>query len=171
MQTSARAIRGHALASNTEAKRILLVEDDTDLAMLLRDYLESYFYRVTTVANGVDGLKALMDSDFDVIVCDVVMPKMPGDMFYRAVQRIQPRLCERFLFITAHGENPRVMEFLNQVTEMVLTKPFHLDDLLEMILLLFRELESTTNKLVVSEESLALAPVLPPMEPGPLLQV
>ena len=58
MQTSARAIRGHALASNTEAKRILLVEDDTDLAMLLRDYLESYFYRVTTVANGVDGLKA-----------------------------------------------------------------------------------------------------------------
>src|SRR2546429_6092416 len=114
MQTSARAIRGRALASNTEAKRILLVEDDTDLAMLLRDYLEGYFYRVTTVTNGVDGLKAIMDSDFDVIVCDVVMPKMPGDMFYRAVQRIQPRLCERFLFITAHGENPRVMEFLNQ---------------------------------------------------------
>ena len=63
------------------------------------------------------------------------------------------------------------MEFLNQVTEIVLKKPFHLDDLLEMILLLFRELESTTNKLVVYEESLALAPVVPPMEPGPLLQV
>src|SRR2546421_7610587 len=123
MQTSARAIRGRALASNTEAKRILLVEDDTDLAMLLRDYLEGYFYRVTTVTNGVDGLKAIMDSDFDVIVCDVVMPKMPGDMFYRAVQRIQPRLCERFLFITAHGANPPATQFPTHPTALVPTKP------------------------------------------------
>src|SRR5437016_10882786 len=122
---------GRSLFSSGAVKRVLLVEDEPDLTVLLKDYLEGYFYRVTTVTNGVDGLKAIMDSDFDVIVCDVVMPKMPGDMFYRAVQRIQPRLCERFLFITAHGENPRVMEFLNQVTEMVLKKPFHLDDLLE----------------------------------------
>jgi hypothetical protein len=40
-------------------------------------------------------------------------------------------------------------------------KPFHLDDLLEMILLLFRELESTTNTLAVAEESFAPTPVSP----------
>jgi DNA-binding response OmpR family regulator len=140
------------------------VEDDTDLALLLKDYLESYFYHVTTVANGVDGLNAILDVDFDVILCDVVMPKMPGDIFYYAVHRVQPHLCERFIFITAHRESPRVLEFLNQVSEMVLMKPFHLDDLLEMILLLFRELESTTNKLAVAEESFAPTPVSPKVE-------
>jgi DNA-binding NarL/FixJ family response regulator len=82
----------------------------------------------------------------------MVMPRMPGDMFYHAVQRAKPHLCERFIFITAHGESPRTQDFLNRVSEMVLMKPFHLDDVLETILLLFRELESTTNKLVGTDE-------------------
>ena len=167
MQTSAKAIRGRGLAGSTEVKRVLLVEDEPDLAVLLRDCLEGYFYRVTTVGNGVDGLKAIMDSDFDVVLCDVVMPQMPGDMFYYAVRRVQPQLCDRFIFITAHGEDPRVVEFLNHVSEMVLMKPFHLDDLLEMILLLFRELESTTNRLVFPEEPLPLPPVPAQMDLRP----
>ncbi len=156
MQSSATARDGRSLSSSAAVKRVLLVEDEPDLTVLLKDYLEGYFYRVTTVENGVDGLKAIMDSDFDVVLCDVVMPQMPGDMFYHAVRRVQPRLCDRFIFITAHGEDPRVLEFLNHVSEMVLMKPFHLDDLLEMILLLFRELESSTNRLVFPEEPLAL---------------
>jgi len=171
MPSSAKAIKSRVLSSRGEVKHILLVEDDPDLAVLLKDYLEAYFYRVTSVANGVAGLKAILDSDFDVILCDVVMPKMAGDMFYYAVERVQPHLCERFIFITAHGESPRVLEFLNQVSEMVLMKPFHLDDLLEMILLLFRELESTINKLVVPEKSPALAPVPPQTELRPRLQI
>jgi DNA-binding response OmpR family regulator len=164
MRTSAKTLKSRALSTRGGVKHILLVEDDADLAVLLKDYLESYFYRVTTVTNGVDGLNAILDVDFDVILCDVVMPKMPGDMFYHAVQRVQPQLCERFIFITAHRESPRVAEFLNQVSEMVLMKPFHLDDLLEVILLLFRELESTTNKLAETQESLTPAPIPPQMK-------
>src|SRR5438445_6620826 len=129
MRSLAKAVAGRALHLGSEAKRVLLVEDDAELSLLLRDHLEDYFYRVTTAGNGVDALKAIMDSDYDVILCDVVMPKMPGDAFYHAVQRVKPNLCERFIFITAHGETARVQEFLNQVSEMVLMKPFHLDDL------------------------------------------
>lgn len=164
MPTSAKTVKSRALSTSGAVKHILLVEDDADLALLLKDYLESYFYQVTTVTNGVDGLNAILDADFDVILCDVVMPKMPGDIFYYAVHRVQPRLCERFIFITAHRENPRVVEFLNQVSEMVLMKPFHLDDLLEMILLLFRELESTTNKLAADEEPFVPTPISSRME-------
>src|SRR5882762_9319653 len=115
MQSLANATRGRALHRDDGLKRILLVEDDSDLSILLKDYLEAYFYRVTAAANGVEALKAVMDSDYDVIICDMVMPKMPGDMFYYAVQRTKPHLCERFIFVTAHGESPRVQEFLNQV--------------------------------------------------------
>src|SRR2546430_10772815 len=67
MQSSATPRDGRSLFSSAAVKRILLVEDEPDLAVLLKDYLEGYFYRVTTVGNGVDGLKAIMDSDFDVV--------------------------------------------------------------------------------------------------------
>jgi len=146
-------------------KRVLVVEDDPDQTILLKDYLEGYFYRVTAVSNGVDALKAILERDFDVILCDMVMPRMPGDRFYYAVQRVKPHLCDRFVFITAHRENPRIQEFLSRVSHMVLMKPFHLDDLLEMILLLFRELESPQNKLTPAEEALQLYPLRPMMDP------
>jgi response regulator RpfG family c-di-GMP phosphodiesterase len=67
------------------------------------------------------------------------MPQMAGDMFYLAVRRVRPHLCERFIFVTAHQERPRVKEFLNQVQETVLRKPFNLDDLAAVLERLFRE--------------------------------
>jgi DNA-binding response OmpR family regulator len=121
-----------------EARHILVVEDDSELAGMLDYFLRSRGYQVTSVSNGVDGLRSVMGTDYDAILCDMVMPQMPGDMFYLAVRRVRPQLCERFIFITAHQERPRVKEFLNQVSEMVLRKPFNLDDLAALLERLFR---------------------------------
>lgn len=122
-----------------EARHILVVEDDSELAGMLDYFLRSRGYQVTSVANGVDGLRSVMGRDYDAILCDMVMPQMAGDMFYLAVRRVRPHLCERFIFVTAHQERPRVKEFLNQVREMVLRKPFNLDDLAVLLDRLFRE--------------------------------
>jgi CheY-like chemotaxis protein len=126
-----------------ETRRILVVEDDSELAGMLDYYLRGHGYQVTCVANGVEALRAVMESDYDAVLCDMMMPRMPGDMLYMAVRRVRPHLCERFIFITAHQENPRVKEFLTQVPEMILRKPFHLDDLL---LLLLRVFEAQATK-------------------------
>ena len=128
--------RGQA---NREARQILVVEDDSELAGMLDYFLRSRGHQVTAVSNGVDGLRAVMAQDYDAILCDMVMPQMAGDMFYLAVRRVRPHLCERFIFVTAHQERPRVKEFLNQVREMVLRKPFNLDDLAALLERLFRE--------------------------------
>ena len=122
-----------------EARHILVVEDDSELAGMLDYFLRSRGYRVTGVSNGVDGLRAVMADEYDAILCDMVMPQMPGDMFYMAVRRVRPHLCERFIFVTAHQERPRVKEFLNQVREMVLRKPFNLEDLATLLERLFGE--------------------------------
>ena len=151
MQSVARTIMGRALLSGAEFKRILLVEDDAELAAMLKEFLEAYCYRVSTVANGVDALNAVMERAYELIICDVMMPKMAGDAFYYAVQRVKPALCERFIFITAHGDTQRAQEFLNHVSGMVLMKPFHLEDLLQTILLLFRHLEDATRRLTLPE--------------------
>jgi len=150
MQSAARTI-GRALLSGGEFKRILLVEDDAELAAMLKEFLEAYCCAVSTVANGVDALKAVTERVYELIICDVIMPKMAGDAFYYAVQRVKPALCERFIFITAHGETQRVQEFLNHVSGMVLLKPFHVEDLLQTILLLFRDLEDTTRRLTLPD--------------------
>ena len=126
-------------AEKREARHVLVVEDDSELAGMLDYFLRSRGYQVTSVSNGVDGLRSIMGRDYDAILCDMVMPQMPGDMFYLAVRRVRPHLCDRFIFITAHQERPRVKEFLNQVSEMVLRKPFNLDDLATLLQRLFRE--------------------------------
>lgn len=125
--------------ANREARQILVVEDDSELAGMLDYFLRSRGHQVTAVANGVDGLRAVMAQDYDAILCDMVMPQMAGDMFYLAVRRVRPHLCERFIFVTAHQERPRVKEFLNQVREMVLRKPFNLDDLAALLERLFHD--------------------------------
>jgi two-component system, NtrC family, nitrogen regulation response regulator NtrX len=66
---------------------ILVLEDDAQLAAMLKDVLESCSFRVTTVQNGVQGLRCIMDQEFDLVLCDMVMPTFPGDKFYIAVER------------------------------------------------------------------------------------
>ncbi len=121
-----------------ECRNVLVVEDDSELAGMLDYFLRSRGYRVATVSNGVDALRAVMTEEYDAILCDMVMPRMSGEMFYLAVRRVRPHLCERFVFVTAHQEQPRVKEFLNQVQEAVLRKPFNLEDLASILERLFR---------------------------------
>jgi DNA-binding response OmpR family regulator len=116
-----------------EIKSILLLDDDIELADTLKLLLESRNYIVTTVRNGVEGLREIMAFDFDVIMCDMMMPTMPGDMFYLAVERTKPHLCPRFIFVTAHSGNPKVSDFLKKVDADVLFKPVNSEELVRTI--------------------------------------
>jgi len=112
---------------------LLIVEDEPELAHVLLEHFLSLGYRAESANNGSLALRKVMAADFDAVVCDMVMPTMPGDMFYLAVQRVKPALCERFVFITGHGETPGVREFLAGLSERVIAKPFNLDDLAEAV--------------------------------------
>lgn len=115
-------------------KSILLLDDDIDLAYTLKHLLETHNFVVTTVPNGVEGLREIMSFDFDLIMCDMMMPRMPGDMFYFAVERTKPHLCPRFIFITGYPDKPEVVNFLGGLPEaVVLTKPIAQDDLIRTI--------------------------------------
>jgi CheY-like chemotaxis protein len=126
-----------------EIKSILLLDDDVELADTLKQLLESRNYVVTTVKNGVEGLHEVMDFDFDVIMCDMLMPTMPGDMFYLAVQRTKPHLSERFIFITGHSGNPKVDAFLKTIKVPVLYKPVATDELIRALSLILTNTRSS----------------------------
>lgn len=122
------------IEEKSEAYRdILMLEDDSELLDLLRTYLEAQHFRVTTVSNGVEGLKRVMAQDYDVIVCDMLMPNLAGDMFFIAVQKVKPHLCSRFIFMTGQKGDRKIDEFVRKVRGVLLWKPFQPHELLDMI--------------------------------------
>lgn len=135
-----------------EIKSILLLDDDIDLADTLKHLLESHNFVVTTVKNGAEGLHEVMRLDFDVIMCDMLMPAMAGDMFYIAVQRTKPHLCDRFIFITGHRDNPKVSEFLSKVDALALYKPVPAEELIRTISFVLKKTSDAAKENVQSDE-------------------
>lgn len=121
------------IVPHTETKKILLLEDDELVCKFIRTALEARSFDVTTVTNGADGVREVQSSDFDAIICDMMMPKLPGDMFYLAVERMKPHLCPRFIFITGYKDDAKITDFIKRVNGALLIKPFKMDELVEMI--------------------------------------
>lgn len=126
-----------------DPRRILLLEDDGQLAANLKEILESHQYLVTIVSDGAAGLQQLLAADFDVIVCDMVMPGFPGDMFHMAVQRTRPHMCKRFVFTTGHRADPKIDAFIRRVKGLMLWKPFQVHELLDAIETVLRKSRSS----------------------------
>jgi len=108
-------------------RRVLLLEDRDDFREVLRDYLATCFFHVVSVNSGVEGLREIMNNGgFDLILCDMLMPRMGGEMFYWAVTRVRPATRDRFIFFTGHKNNPTIEFFFKRVNARVLFKPFKL---------------------------------------------
>jgi CheY-like chemotaxis protein len=111
------------------AQRVLLLEDRDDFREVLRDHLTSRLFQVTSVPSGVEGLREIRKEPFDLIICDMMMPKIGGEMFYWAVTRMRPATAQRFIFFTGHRNRPEIEFFFNRVKATVLIKPFKLTEL------------------------------------------
>jgi CheY-like chemotaxis protein len=122
-----------ASAPEVTKRKILVLEDDEAFRSFLKRLLTQEGFEVISVLNGVDGVHQVLAHDFDAILCDMVMPTLPGDMFYRAVERMRPHLCGRFVFMTGQYEQAKVKEFLANTGGTILLKPFQIEDLREML--------------------------------------
>jgi CheY-like chemotaxis protein len=119
--------------SHDSFQSVLLLEDEDELTEVLKAFLESHQFRVTSVKNGVEGLKKIMNENFDLVLCDMMMPNLPGDMFYTAVERTKPQMCRRFIFMTGHKGDKKIDDFIRKVKGVMLWKPFQTHDLLQTI--------------------------------------
>lgn len=109
--------------------KILLLEDRNDFQSVLGKYLVSLSYEVASVSSGIEGVQQIMKRGFDVIICDMMMPKMGGEMFYWAVTRTRPATRNRFIFFTGHKNNPSLEFFFRRINARMLYKPFKLSAL------------------------------------------
>ncbi|HML22041.1 MAG TPA: response regulator [Aggregatilinea sp.] len=111
---------------------ILVVEDDMHLMEGIRDILELNGYRVFTATNGVAGLEVLnaQPKPPDLIVSDIMMPRMDGYDFFNAVRARQNWVTIPFIFLTAKGERDDIHRGKRMGAEDYVVKPFDADDLL-----------------------------------------
>ena len=107
-------------------QRVLLLEDRDDFREVLHEHLVSRSFQITSVPSGVEGLREIRKGAFDLIICDMMMPGMGGEMFYWAVTRTRPATAQRFIFFTGHRNNPAIEFFFKRVNATVLIKPFPL---------------------------------------------
>jgi len=112
-----------------QVRKVLLLEDRDDFREVLQEHLASRSYQINSVPSGVEGLHEIRNGAFDLIICDMMMPRMGGEMFYWAVTRMRPAAAQRFIFFTGHRNNAAIEFFFKRVNARVLLKPFKLSAL------------------------------------------
>ena len=109
--------------------RVLIVEDELRIAQLVAEVLEAEGYEVDTAANGFLALEKIEEHDYDLILSDLRMPELDGLGLYRELERRQPTLLSRLLFVSGTTDQPEYRRFLAETAVPVLSKPFTLVDL------------------------------------------
>jgi PAS domain S-box-containing protein len=105
-------------------RRVLVIDDEPALATMISRIL-SREYHVDVTIDAREGLERLAGPDpYDVVLCDLMMPNMTGMDLFAEVARRQPGLEQRFVFMTGGAFTPRATEFLAQVKNRRLEKPF-----------------------------------------------
>lgn len=110
--------------------RVLVVDDESDIASLMMDMLESAGYKVATADSGVVALEQLALATFDAIVSDLRMPDMDGAALWREIRRHWPSLAQRVLFVTGDTLSASARQFLDETGCPHLDKPFAKNGLL-----------------------------------------
>jgi two-component system NtrC family sensor kinase len=122
-----------APAGDAAAARVLVVDDEAEIAELMRAMLEGAGYEVATAESGAVALELLAEARFDAIVSDLRMPDMDGAALWREIGQAQPSLARRILFVTGDTLSPDARAFLESARCPSLDKPFARQDLLDRV--------------------------------------
>jgi len=111
----------------SEMLDILLVDDEPDFRMLVGDALRDVGHRVTLAGNGAEGLTLISSNVFDVMICDIRLPKVDGLTLFRRVRQESP--STDVILITAHAAVSDAVSALKEGAADYITKPFDIDEI------------------------------------------
>ncbi|MBD1860165.1 MULTISPECIES: response regulator transcription factor [Trichocoleus] len=120
-------------ASVGDHKRLLLIDDDPNLILLVKDYLEFRGYEVVTAENGREALEILEQDIPDMIICDVMMPEMDGYSLVKHVREDSRTSWIPVLFLSAKGQSQDRVKGLNTGADVYMVKPFEPEELVAQV--------------------------------------
>ena len=118
------------------SNKILFVEDEEDLTLIVADTLRGEGYEVVTAVDGEDGLEKFKTEAADIVVADVMMPKMDGFTMAKQIRKLSPTVP--LLFLTAKSTIDDVEQGFEIGANDYLKKPFELRELIVRIKALLR---------------------------------
>lgn len=127
-------------AKKMPAADILVVEDEATVAQFVADVLREDGHNVDAVLDSQEALLRVSRHRYDMIICDLRMPRLDGPAFYDALVRSRNTARHHILFITGDTLGPHTMEFLKSHDLQFLTKPFLVE---ELKLAVYRVLEQS----------------------------
>lgn len=127
-----------------EKQRILLCEDDENLGMLLREYLQAKGYYAELCPDGDAGYKAFLKGKFDICVLDVMMPIKDGFTLAQEIRVVNPDIP--IIFLTAKTLNEDILEGFKIGADDYITKPFSMEVLVVRIETVLRRVCGKKNK-------------------------
>jgi DNA-binding NarL/FixJ family response regulator len=120
-------------ASVGNQKKLLLIDDDPNLILLVKDYLEFRGYEVITAENGREALEVLEGSAPDMIICDVMMPEMDGYSLVSTIRSEPKTSWIPVLFLSAKGQSQDRVKGLNIGADVYMVKPFEPEELVAQV--------------------------------------
>jgi two-component system phosphate regulon sensor histidine kinase PhoR len=111
--------------------KILIADDETDIALILKLQLEDAGYRTVHVKDGVEALEALAKEQFELLMLDIKMPRMDGLQVLKRARAGYPSMV--VIMMTAHGSEEIAVQAMKEGALDYIAKPFSNDDMLKRV--------------------------------------
>ncbi|HBW23664.1 MAG TPA: hypothetical protein DEF68_09860 [Elusimicrobia bacterium] len=118
---------------SVDGMRALVLDDEEIVLDLLADSLTGFGFEVDKCSSAEDALKKISESCYDLIISDIKMPGLGGKGFYREVEKINPGVLKKIIFISGDSMGSETQEFLEAIGNPSLKKPFSIDELSEAV--------------------------------------
>jgi len=112
-----------------ERLRVLVVDDEPHILHYMQATLESWGHEVVLARDGSQALKRALIQPFDLIICDLRMPRLGGREMFHTLARMHPTVADRIIFATGDTVRGDTLQFLEELGRPFLQKPFKLDAL------------------------------------------
>jgi CheY-like chemotaxis protein len=107
--------------------RVLILDDERSIGMLLEKWLRSSGYAPTVALSGAEAIELVRETRFDAVLCDHRMVGMAGTEVFDSIVALRPELERRFVFMSGDVLNPELQAFVARRRVGLLAKPFDLD--------------------------------------------
>ncbi len=108
--------------------KVLVIDDEKNIRSVVKDILQSENFIVDECSNGVEALDRIKSANYDILLCDIKMPKLNGEELFQKINEINYPTA--FIVMSAHGDIDTAVKFMKEGAFDYLQKPFGLDKLI-----------------------------------------
>lgn len=121
---------------------ILIIEDDPSICSNMELILKMEGFDVRTASDGISGLARICEKRPDLILCDIMMPAMDGNILLETLKKMDVHADIPFIFVTALGDRADIRRGMSAGADDYLTKPFSADELIAAVTARLHRLET-----------------------------